>query len=87
MNQLEEKRIEIDAIDKEMARLFERRMEACRGIAEYKRAHALPICDPAREAAVVAAASERVADPTMREYYTKSDYNNHFPAPMDSPSG
>lgn len=70
MNQLEEKRIEIDAIDKEMARLFERRMEACRGIAEYKRAHALPICDPAREAAVVAAASERVADPTMREYYT-----------------
>ena len=35
MNQLEEKRIEIDAIDKEMARLFERRMEACRGIAEY----------------------------------------------------
>ena len=70
MNQLEKNRIEIDAIDTEMARLFERRMEACRGIAEYKREHALPICDPAREAAVVAAASERVADPTMREYYT-----------------
>ena len=62
MNQLEEKRIEIDAIDKEMARLFERRMEACRGIAEYKRAHALPICDPAREAAVVA--QHRSALPT-----------------------
>ena len=70
MNQLEKNRIEIDAIDTEMARLFERRMEACRGIAEYKREHALPICDPAREAAVVAAASERVADSTMREYYT-----------------
>ncbi len=67
---IDELRLKIDEIDGGMARLFEARMDVCREIAEYKQAHALPICDPAREAAVIAAASARVSDPVMREYYT-----------------
>lgn len=69
MNRLEEKRIEIDAIDAEMAKLFERRMEACREVAEYKRAHALPVLDPEREAAVVAKGVGRIENVGLREYY------------------
>ena len=70
MNRLEEKRIEIDAIDNEMAKLFERRMAASREVAEYKREHALPILDAEREAAVIAAGAKRIEDTELREYYT-----------------
>ena len=49
MESLQNARNEIDAIDQEMAKLFERRMKVCRGIAEYKRERALPIQDSARE--------------------------------------
>lgn len=70
MKNIEELRCEIDRIDDSMASLFEERMNVCREIAEYKQAHALPICDPAREAAVTAAAARRVSDPILREYYT-----------------
>ena len=49
MNELEKSRVEIDEIDREMARLFERRMNVCADIAKYKKEHALPIFDPARE--------------------------------------
>ena len=70
MNRLEEKRIEIDAIDNEMAKLFERRMTASREVAEYKREHALPILDAEREAAVIAAGAKRIEDTELREYYT-----------------
>ncbi len=70
MDELKEKRIEIDAIDAEMAKLFERRMEVCRQVAEYKRRHALPILDPEREAAVVAAGAGRIGNAELKEYYT-----------------
>lgn len=70
MNRLEEKRIEIDAIDNEMAKLFECRMAASREVAEYKREHALPILDAEREAAVIAAGAKRIEDTELREYYT-----------------
>lgn len=37
MDELQQARVEIDAVDQEMARLFERRMAACRQVAQYKR--------------------------------------------------
>jgi monofunctional chorismate mutase len=42
-------RAEIDAIDQELVKLFERRMDAVTEIARIKKAHKLPILDQSRE--------------------------------------
>lgn len=46
---LEEIRTEIDALDKELLALFERRMDLCRDVALYKKEHNLPVFQPERE--------------------------------------
>ena len=70
MDELQQARVEIDAVDQEMARLFEQRMAACRQVAQYKRERGLPILDANREAAVIERGAQRVEDPDLREYYT-----------------
>ena len=45
MDALEQARAEIDTVDAQLAALFERRMAAVLQVAEYKRAHGLPIYD------------------------------------------
>ena len=63
MDALEQARAEIDEVDAQLAALFERRMAAVLQVAEYKRAHGLPIFDAAREAAVLEkAAANMTAD-------------------------
>ena len=69
MDALEQARVEIDAVDAQLAALFERRMAAVLHVAEYKQAHGLPIYDAAREAAVLDAAAQRIAEPALRPYY------------------
>lgn len=49
MNKLEIARKEISSIDAEIAKLFEKRMEICRLIAEYKEENGIPIRDQSRE--------------------------------------
>ena len=49
MTELESARAEINNIDKQMAELFERRMEMSAQIGDYKRRHALPVLDLQRE--------------------------------------
>ena len=44
---------EIDAVDAEMAALFERRMRAVADVARYKAETGKPVFDAAREAAVL----------------------------------
>ena len=46
MDALEQARAEIDEVDAQLAALFERRMAAVLLVAEYKRAHGLPIFMP-----------------------------------------
>ena len=46
---LEEARREINEVDAQMAELFVRRMRAAEKVAEYKKEHAIPILDVARE--------------------------------------
>ena len=53
MDKLDEARAAIDRIDAQMAALFEARMAAAAAVAAYKKEHALPVLDSAREAAVV----------------------------------
>ena len=69
MDALEQARAEIDAVDAQLAALFERRMAAVLQVAGYKRAHGMPIYDPAREAAVLEKAAARIQDPALRPYY------------------
>ena len=69
MNKLNEARNKINTIDKEMAKLFEERMEAAKMVAEYKAEHALPIFDSARELEVINKNSSYIEDPVIKEYY------------------
>ncbi|MBQ4037251.1 MAG: chorismate mutase [Clostridia bacterium] len=65
---LREAREEINAVDEEMARLFCRRMAACRKVAQYKKETGMPVFDPAREEAVIARGAPRVEE-SLRGYY------------------
>ena len=53
MDLLQQARTEIDAIDAEMAVLFERRMRAVADVARYKAQTGKPVFDAVREAAVL----------------------------------
>ena len=69
MDALEQARREIDTVDAQLAALFERRMKAVLSVAEYKKAHGLPIFDAAREKVVLDKAEARIGDPALRPYY------------------
>lgn len=71
MDQLQKARAEIDLVDKEMARLFERRMRAVEAVADYKKKNGLPIFDPDREDAVVQKNAERLENDDLRPYYVE----------------
>lgn len=71
MDKLQQARLEIDAVDREMAQLFVRRMRAVEAVADYKREHGLPVFDAAREDAVIAKNAVRVEDETIRPYYVE----------------
>lgn len=68
---LDEARVQIDQIDKEMASLFCRRMDAVRAVAAYKQKRGLPILDEAREAAVIEKNAALVEDTELRSYYVQ----------------
>lgn len=69
MDKLEEARRVISEVDDKMAKLFVRRMEAVEMVAEYKKAHGLPVLDSAREETVIRRGSERVENDELRAYY------------------
>ena len=60
----------IGEVDRDMARLFMKRMEAVRDIAAYKREHALPVLDASRERQRVEAA-EALVSPDLRPYVAR----------------
>ncbi len=47
---LNELRARIDAVDRELVTLLEKRMDISAAIGDYKRAHGLAVLDPGREA-------------------------------------
>ena len=51
--ELKDIRKKINEIDKQMAKLFEERMQASSEVANYKKEHALPIFDSSREQEVI----------------------------------
>ena len=71
MDKLQEARLQINEIDKDMAELFERRMQAARVIAEYKKERGLQIYDAKREQAVIEKNSAFIKDCDIRSYYVR----------------
>ncbi|MBO5882979.1 MAG: prephenate dehydratase [Clostridia bacterium] len=71
--ELTDYRNEIDAIDKELVALFVKRMNACAGVAEYKKEHALPVLDASRERALLSKVSELSGEEF--EDYTRTLYS------------
>ncbi len=71
MDQLQKARADIDAIDAQMAALFEQRMRAVGEVAQYKAATGKPVFDAARERAVLEQNTARIADEALRPYYRR----------------
>ena len=66
---LELARETINEIDSEMAKLFEKRMQAVKLVAEVKRQEGLPVLNTAREQEVINRNLELVTDPDVKDYY------------------
>lgn len=64
----EKERAEIDAIDKELVELFERRMDAVTEVARIKKENNLPVLDQSREDMVL----EKVRNLTQNKAYADS---------------
>lgn len=62
MKPLEESRAALDAVDRELVRLFEQRMAIVRDVAAYKLAHGLPVLDSSREAQVLDSRAAMLTD-------------------------
>ena len=69
MSGLDEAREEINRIDEEMARLFEKRMQASRKVAEFKEEHALSVKDEKRENELIKRNRKNIRDPELEPYY------------------
>lgn len=60
---VEELRTRISACDRELLEALNRRLEIVRALHDHKQAHAIPLRDPGREAALVAALAEENPGP------------------------
>lgn len=71
MSDLDKARHSINEIDREMVRLFEKRMDAVRLVAEYKQEHGLPIEDIDRERAVILSNVSLLENKDYRPYFVR----------------
>ena len=79
MNLLEEARLKIDKIDKEMAKLYEQRMDAVKDVITYKIQNDLPVYDGSREQSILQKNSKYIQNSDYEPYYInfmKSVMNN-----------
>lgn len=63
MNKLEQARITIDEIDKQMATLYEKRMDAVKDVVLYKQENDLPILDSSREDSILEKNQKYIQNP------------------------
>lgn len=75
MEELQKTRAALDAVDEQIVRLFEMRMQLSRDVAAYKLAHGLPVLDRSREEQVLESRCAMLQDaywaPSVRELYEK----------------
>mgnify|MGYP004442856775 FL=1 len=87
MNKLEEARLVINDVDKQMAELFEKRFKAVEEVIAYKMEQGLPIFDSSREEALVARNLSYIQDEELKPFYEEAfryimkvskDYQQHI---------
>ena len=66
---IKEIRQEINQIDKDMATLFEKRMNLVKDVAVYKKERALPLYDEARENEIISSNSSYIQNEEVKNYY------------------
>ena len=66
---IKEIRQEINKIDKDMATLFEKRMNLVKDVAVYKKERALPLYDEARENEIISSNSSYIQNEEVKNYY------------------
>ncbi len=76
MNDLEKARQIINTADKEMARLFEMRMDAVKLVTAYKKENGIPIDDFGREAEMIKRNSDNIENDEYKSYYVNFLKNN-----------
>lgn len=76
MSELDKARQIINDVDREMGILFEKRMEAVRMVANYKKEHGLPIENASREEQVIERNVINITDDDYKPYYTSFLRNN-----------
>ena len=69
MTDLEKARQIINSVDKEMSQLFEKRMNAAKLVAKYKKEHGLPVEDLTREEDIIQKNAELIENEDYRSYY------------------
>lgn len=69
MSLLEDARKQINDIDKEMAKLFEKRMQAVEDVIRYKIEHGLPVLDASREQRVIETNKQYIHKEGYQEFY------------------
>lgn len=69
MNKLKNARETINKIDKEMASLFEQRMDAVKVVSEYKKENGLPVDDLKREEEIIQNNSALIKNDEYKAYY------------------
>ena len=71
MLQIDSYRKSIEEIDKQVAELFQERMNVVSKIAEYKKINNLPIFDNERELILIKKNRQYIDNPALVEYYEK----------------
>lgn len=76
MDALQKAREAINEIDREMARLFELRMDAVKQVALYKIENAMPVDDLGREAEIITRNAGYIDNKEYESYYVEFLKNN-----------
>ena len=69
MTELEQARKIINEVDREMAKLFEKRMDAVKMVAAYKKKTGMQVTDPAREEEVIAKNARLLENSQYKSYF------------------
>lgn len=69
MDKLIKARNEINSVDKEMAKLFEKRMKAVKSVCEFKMQNGVPVEDSGRENIVIENNEKYIENDEIRNYY------------------
>ena len=69
MKDLKQCREQLDIIDKEIIKLFEKRMSVIKDVALYKKQNNLPIVDEEREKIILQNNLEKFNNPELKQYY------------------